>query len=155
MWEACNHEYHYWETLHVCNDGSPNYNINSQCWEVCNHEYRYWETLHVCNDGSPNYNINSQCWTWKCVRMRSADPVSPNLAQSLRASPSLTQSHPVSPSFTQSHPVPPSLTQSHPSASQMCKWSTRFWKLTILWVCGFHWIRNRQSTYHQPYSFTS
>ena len=22
MWKVCNHEYHYWVTLHVCNDGS-------------------------------------------------------------------------------------------------------------------------------------
>ena len=82
-------------------------------WKVSNHEYRYWETLHVCNDGSPNYNINSKCWTSKCVRMRSDDPVSPNLTQSHPVSPSLTQSHLVSPSLTQSHPVSPSLTHRH------------------------------------------
>ena len=56
-------------------------------WEVCNHEYRYGETLHVCNDGSPNYIINSQCWTPKRVCMRSDDPISPNLTQSHPVSP--------------------------------------------------------------------
>ena len=76
-------------------------------WKACNHEYYYWVTQHVCNDGSPNYNINSQCLTSKRIRMRSDDPVSPTLTQPHPVSPSLTQSHLVSPSLTQSHPVSP------------------------------------------------